>query len=293
MLSGCRHPRLDDMIATRFTKLVGCTVPVQLAAMGGVGTTDLAAAVTSAGGLGMVPAGTQPAAGLCGVNFLMPFNPSIDDIAAAASQCRVVEFFYADPRSDVVSAVHGAGALAGWQVGSAAEAVAAETAGCDYVVAQGTEAGGHVRGSLPLDDVLAQVLASVRIPVVAAGGIATAERTTEVIRSGADAVRVGTRFVTSPESGAHPIYVRMLLAATADDTVLTEWFNEGWPNAPHRVLRASVIAAEKSGWKAVWPPYRDVDRYPGDMAMYAGMGVGAVEVSRPASEVVADLVRLL
>ena len=211
----------------RFTSLVGCTVPVQLAAMGGIGTTELAAAVAGAGGLGMVPAGTQPAAEPCGVNFLMPFSPSLDDITAAAGQRQVVEFFYADPRADVVSAAHGAGAVAGWQVGSVAEAVAAEKAGCDYVVAQGTEAGGHVRGSQRLDDLLAQVLSSVRIPVVAAGGIATAERTAALIRSGADAVRVGTRFVASPESGAHPDYIRMVLAATADDTVLTEWFSDG------------------------------------------------------------------
>ena len=262
------------MGATRFTNLVGCTLPVQLAAMGGVGTTELAAAVAEAGGLGMVPAGTQPAGGACGVNFLMPF-------------------FYADPRADVVAAAHDAGAVAGWQVGSPAEAVAAEKAGCDYVVAQGIEAGGHVRGSQTLDEVLAQVLSSVRIPVVAAGGIATAERAAEVIRSGADAVRVGTRFVASPESGAHPDYVRMLLAATADDTVLTEWFSDGWENAPHRVLSSSVAAAQKTGWRATVPPYRGVDRNPSDMAMYAGMGVGDVNVSQPAAEVVADLVRLL
>src|SRR5258708_8567149 len=126
-------------------------------------------------------------------------------------QCRVVEFFYADPRADVVAAAHGAGAIAGWQVGSLAEAVAAEKAGCDYVVAQGTEAGGHVRGGQGLDEGLEQGLASVRIPVVAAGGIATAPPAAALIRSGADAGRGGTRFVTSPESGAHPDYVRMLL----------------------------------------------------------------------------------
>jgi nitronate monooxygenase len=281
------------MSVTRLTNLVGCTVPVQLAAMGGVGTTELAAAVAGAGGLGMVPAGTQPAAGACGVNFLMPFSPSLDDVAEAARHCRVVEFFYADPRADVVAAVHGAGALAGWQVGSAAEAMAAEEAGCDYVVAQGTEAGGHVRGSQRLDHVLAQVLSSVRIPTIAAGGIATADRAAALIRSGADAVRVGTRFVASPESGAHREYVRMLLAATADDTVLTEWFSDGWPNAPHRVLQSSVAAAQKTGWRASVPPYRGIDRDPSDMAMYAGMGVGAVTVSQPAAQVVGDLVRLL
>jgi len=106
-------------------------------------------------------------------------------------------------------------------------------------------------------------------------------------------VRVGTRFVASPESGAHPDYVRMLLAATADDTVLTEWFSDGWENAPHRVLSSSVAAAQKTGWRATVPPYRGVDRNPSDMAMYAGMGVGDVNVSQPAAEVVADLVRLL
>jgi len=281
------------MSPTRFTNLVGCTLPVQLAAMGGVGTTELANAVAAAGGLGMVPAGTQPGAAACGVNFLMPFDPSLDDIAAAASQCRVVEFFYSDPRADVVTAAHAAGAIAGWQVGSVAEAVAAEKVGCDYVVAQGTEAGGHVRGSQNLDDLLAQVLLSVRIPIVAAGGIATAERTAALIGSGADAVRVGTRFVASPESGAHPEYVRMVLAAASIDTTLTEWFSDGWANAPHRVLRSCVTAAQKTGWKATVPPYRGVDRDPSDMAMYAGMGVGDVNSRQPAAEVVADLVRLL
>lgn len=281
------------MSTSRFTNLVGCSLPVQLAAMGGVGTTELAAAVAAAGGMGMVPAGTQPAAGACGVNFLMPFAPSLEDIAAAAGQCRLAEFFYADLRADVVAAAHGAGALVGWQVGSAAEAVAAAEAGCDYVIAQGTEAGGHVRGSQGLDEVLAQVLAAVRIPVVAAGGIATAERTASVIKAGADAVRVGTRFVVSPESGAHPEYVRMVLASGADDTVLTKWFSDGWPNAPHRVLRSSVAAAQMTGWRATVPPYRGVDRDPSDMAMYAGMGVGLVNRSEPAAEVVTDLVRLL
>ncbi len=280
-------------MTTRFTKLVGCTLPVQLAAMGGVGTAELAAAVITAGGLGMVPAGTQPADGACGVNFLMPFGPSLEDIAAAAGQCGVVEFFYGDPRADVVSAARRAGAVTGWQVGSVDEAVAAEKAGCDYLVAQGTEAGGHVRGSLCLDELLSQVISSVHIPVVAAGGIATAERTAAVIRSGADAVRVGTRFVASPESGAHPSYVRALLAAGAEDTELTEWFGDGWANAPHRVLRSSLAAAQRSGWHEPTPPYRGVDRDPNEMPMYAGTGVGDVVRSEPAAEVLADLVRLL
>lgn len=279
--------------AQRFTKLVGCDLPIQLAGMGGVGTTELAKAVAAAGGLAMVPSGTQPAAGTCGVNFLMPFDPSHDDITTAADQCGVVEFFYSMPRADVVSAAHARGAIAGWQIGSASEAVAAEAIGCDYIVVQGIEAGGHVRGTQLLDEVLAEVLACVSVPVVAAGGIATAERTAALIGAGANAVRVGTRFVASPESGAHPDYVRMLLTSTGDDTVITEWFNDGWPNAPHRVLRSSLSAAEKSGWKGGVPPYRDVGRNPLDMAMYAGTGVGNVSRSEPAADIVTDLVRLL
>ncbi|MGH2784661.1 MAG: NAD(P)H-dependent flavin oxidoreductase [Actinomycetota bacterium] len=279
--------------SSRFCDLVGCTLPVQLAGMGVVGTTELAAAVVGAGGMGMVPGGVEPAPGACGVNLLMPFNPSLDMIAEAASKARVVEFFYADPQRDVVEAVHEEGALAGWQVGSAEEARAAEECGCDYVVAQGVEAGGHVRGTQPLEQVLAQTLGMVRVPVVAAGGVATAERFEELITGGADAVRVGTRFVASPESGAHPDYVRALLAAGGGDTVLTEWFGEGWEHAPHRVLRASLEAAERSDWRRPYPPNEAVDRDAGDMAMYAGMGVGDIVASEPAAVVVADLVSML
>lgn len=249
-------------VSTRFTDLVGCAVPLQLAAMGGVGTTELAATVVAAGGLGMVPRGAAPAAGACGVNFLVPFNPSAEQVAEAASKSRVVEFFFGDPRADLVSIVHAGGAVAGWQVGSAHEAAAAVACGCDYVVVQGTEAGGHVRGTQPLDEVLIAARAVVRVPLIAAGGLATARRVAAVMQLGADGVRVGTRFVTCPESGAHPEYVRRLLAAKADDTVVTEWFNEGWAGARHRVLRSALEAAQQSGWRATTPPHRDIDRDP-------------------------------
>jgi nitronate monooxygenase len=105
---------------------------------------------------------------------------------------------------------------------------------------------------------------------------------------GADAVRVGTRFVTSPESGAHADYVAKVLEAAGDDTVLTDWFSEGWPDAPHRVLRCALDSARETV-----PPYRGVERTTNDMAMYAGMGVGDVTAGLPAQEVVADLVSLL
>jgi nitronate monooxygenase len=280
-------------LSSRFTDLVGSELPIQLAALGGVGTTELAAAVVAAGGCGMVPRGREAASGACGVNFLLPFEPSRDEIVDAAGKSRVVEFFYGDPQADLVRVVHDEGALAGWQVGSADEAAGAEGCGCDYVVAQGTEAGGHVRGNQSLAEILPAVQAAVQIPVVAAGGVATAERFAEVMQLGADAVRVGTRFVACPESGAHPEYVRRLLEATGEDTLLTEWFGEGWEAAPHRVLRSAFDAAQRSGWRRPSPPEADVDRDPADMAMYAGTGVGHVTAKEPAAAVVADLVSLL
>ncbi len=92
----------------------------------------------------------------------------------------VVEFFYGDPDCDLVRVARGKVALAGSQTGSAAEAVAAGAAGCDYVVVQGTEAGAHVRGTQRLNEVLGETLADIEIPVVAAGrrGHSTASRLT-------------------------------------------------------------------------------------------------------------------
>jgi NAD(P)H-dependent flavin oxidoreductase YrpB (nitropropane dioxygenase family) len=224
----------------------------------------------------------------------MPFVPPIDQVAEAASASGIVEFSYGDPRSDLVKVVQAQGALAGWQVGSAAEARAAEERGCDYVVAQGIEAGGHVRGREPLEQVLASVRAAVAIPVLAAGGVATAERVAKVMRLGADGVRVGTRFVVCSESRAHPRYVEAIIEADGEDaTALTEWFSDGWENAPHRVLASALQAARLSGWRNFNPPSRDIERDPGDMAMYAGTGVGDIRSGGSARDAVADLVRLL
>lgn len=279
---------------TRFTELVGCLWPVQLSAMGGgVGGSELAAAVQDAGGLGMVSWGEELPDPGCGINFLVPFVRSASEVTEASRGASVVEFFYGDPDPALVLSGRAVAPVVGWQVGSVEEAKAAVSAGCDYIVVQGTEAGGHVRGHEPLDLVLPEVLEKSSVPVVAAGGIATAERVAALISLGADAVRVGTRFLVCPEAHAHDQYVANLIAATSDGTVLTDWYDEGWPHAPHRVLRSSVDAARQSGWRSPLPPARDIDRPVGDMAQYAGTGVGAISEVQSAAEVVADLVRLL
>jgi len=304
-------------IATRFTDLVGCEVPIQQAGMGGASTPELAAAVSNAGGLGMLTAtaGDVPAdidAALAatagrpfGLNFLMPFFDRAL-LEAVAHRVRLVEWFWAEPDPALVAVAHDAGALAAWQVGSRDEAVAAADAGCDLIVAQGAEAGGHVRGTTGLLPLLDAVLGAVGVPVVAAGGIGTGRGVAAVLAAGASAARIGTRFVATLESGAHPGYKQALVSAQAGDTVLTETFGIWWPGAPHRVLRSAVQAAEaladdQAGEVvgagepfrvprfAIRPPDRATRGHIGAMALYAGQAVAAVTAITPAADVVREI----
>jgi nitronate monooxygenase len=308
------------MLETAFTRLTGASVPLQIAAMPGVTTPELIASTSNAGALAMLGAATlSPQSlereldrletlvhGVFGVNFLMPFlDPAC--IPIAARRARVVEFFYDEPDAALVATVHASGALASWQVGSLDEARAAERAGCDLVVVQGTEAGGHVRGASSLIPLLSQVLDVVRVPVLAAGGLATPRALASVLACGAAGARMGTRFVATHESGAHPAYVRALLSASAADTCLTEAFDVPWPDAPHRVLRSALETAQSlaQGTVAetslgehkisvprfsVLAPTRETTGCIEAMALYAGESVASVTSIRPAGELVAELV---
>jgi nitronate monooxygenase len=308
------------VIQTAFTKLVGAAAPIQLAGMGGIATPDLVVAVADAGGLGMLGAAGIPGAaleglldeiagrtrGAFGVNFLMPFvDPACVEVAAR--RARVVEFFYGAPDAALIERTHAGGALASWQVGSVEEAAAAERRGCDLVVVQGIEAGGHVRGGASLLPLLAAALEAVRVPVVAAGGIASARSLAAVLACGAGAARIGTRFLASTESNAHPAYVKALLDASAEDTCLTEAFSVMWPDAPHRVLRSAIAAAEALPEGSIGeepteggtfpiprfsivPPTRATTGHVEAMALYAGESVANVTRVQPAREIVAELV---
>src|SRR6266851_4148091 len=311
---------------TAFTQLVGCRHPLQQAAIGGVAVPELAGAVAGAGAVGMLCEFDVEAAadrmtralhlaggGAVGMGFFGQWiDADLGNFEAAAARLRVVEVFWTDPGAALVQRARRAGpALVGWQVGSLDGALAAADAGCDFVIVQGVEAGGHVRGRTPRQELLASVLARTSIPVVAAGGVATARHVEAVISAGAAAARVGTRFVATTESGAHPAYVEALLSArSAQETVLTTAFSGGWPDAPHRVLRSAVAAAEAfdgdvvghlvAGGErspitrfAVSTPSRYVEGNVAAMALYAGEGVGEVHEVRPAAAVVADLVAKL
>ena len=304
-------------ITTPFTELVGCEVPIQQAGMGAASTPGLAAAVSNAGGLGMLSATAddlaadvdktvQAAPGRpFGVNFLMPFfDRAMFD--AVAPRVPLLEWFWSEPDPVLVGVAHDAGALAAWQVGSVDEAVAAADAGCDLIVVQGIEAGGHVRGTLGLLPLLDAVLDAVNVPVVAAGGIGTARGVAAVLAAGASAARIGTRFAATRESGTHPSYQQALVDADATDTVVTHTYSVWWPDAPHRALRCAVEAAEALDVEfvgdvagegepfpiprfAVRPPDRATRGRVEAMALYAGQSVGALKAVVPAAEVVREL----
>jgi nitronate monooxygenase len=321
------------MLSTRFTQLVGCTVPIQLAGMGKLSTPKLAATVANAGGLGILGWGGAPVeyvgkwldecrrmtSGPVGMNFIAPgmideatgkIDPEAQEILrATAGRARVVEYFYADPDPALVKIPQAGGALVSWQVGSANEAAAAEEAGCDFIVAQGTEAGGHVRGKISLLTLLSEAIPSVKVPVVAAGGIGSGRAMDAALAAGAGGVRVGTRSVVAAESEAHPQYVKNLIEAEATDTILTEAFSTNWPNAPRRVLRACAEAVGKSTKDVVgervyqWAPEKRVPVHRGDsfipmnsttgdidvMPQWAGESVNGVKEVQPAAEFVREL----
>src|SRR6266852_4035643 len=147
------------MLETTFTRLVGCTVPIQLAGMGSILSPELAAAVSNAGALGqMTFAGIEVedarrrldrlsllTSKPFGVNLLIPYL-DMKILEVAAAKARVIDFFWGDPDPELVSFVHDAGALASWQVGSTVEAIAAEAAGCDFIIAQAIEAADAFQG---------------------------------------------------------------------------------------------------------------------------------------------------
>jgi len=205
--------------------------------MGAVSSPELAVAVAEAGALGSVTtlgmsAGqvdkllsrmTSRTSGSLAANFLTA-DVDHETVAAAAGRVRVVDFFWSYPDAALVELVHRHGAIASWQVGSLDEAHAAVDAGCDMVAVQGTEAGGHVRGDAALLPLLGAVLDQVSVPVLAAGGIGSGRALAAVLAAGAAGARIGTRFIATMESGAHPEYKKAVVGAGLGATEITGAF---------------------------------------------------------------------
>lgn len=222
-------------------------VPVLQAGMGGgVSGPDLAGAVAAAGGLGTLglapPAVLQsgmhrvreqaPGRGFA-VNLLMPFVRRRHVAACLDGRADVVVLFFGGDAA-LVRQLRDAGTLVMAQVGTRTEAEVAVGWGVDALIAQGTEAGGHLLGresALATLGHVAEVAGS--RPVFVAGGIATGTDTAAALAAGAAGVVAGTRFLLTTESRAHPLYRDRVLAATG--TIETTLFGLAWP-ARHRVV---------------------------------------------------------
>ncbi|MEP6910608.1 MAG: nitronate monooxygenase [Actinomycetota bacterium] len=309
--------------------LVGIEAPIVLAPMGGAVTPTLAAAVSNAGGLGMLPlTWTDPNEIVTvvdemrrsterpfGINLGLAWDQRERLASALAAGVPVVSFFWGDA-SAVMGEAHDARAIVFVTVGTAEEARAAAAAGADVVVAQGWEAGGHVWGTVSTLALVPRVVDAVApVPVVAAGGIADGRGLAAVLALGAAGAWVGTRFLATPEAAIHPDYRRRILAAGEADTFYGTLFDRGWPDAPHRALRNSTVEAwEQAGQPASGsrpgeddePASRSdgspINRYAsstptagmaGDvepLPHWAGQGVGLVTREESAAEIVRSLV---
>src|SRR6266700_6162775 len=173
-------------------------------------------------------------------NYILafPFESGAASLQAALDAgAPAVQFSWGLPPKEAISAIRAAGAKLGMQVTSAESARAALDLGADYLVCQGTEAGGHVQATRDLYEALPKVLEEAKQkPVIAAGGIGNGEGIRKALLAGASAAMLGTRFVATIESNGHPAYKQAILEAHAQDTALTVCFQDGWP-ATHRALR--------------------------------------------------------
>ena len=325
---------------------LGIEHPVLSVGFGAAARAELVAAVSNAGGYGVLGASGMPPAALraeigrtrgltdrpFGINLIIAAGPTEDVeedraffhaqiTAAAEAGASAIVLFWGDP-APFVEQAHAADVKVLIQVGSVEEAESAARAGVDAVIAQGHEAGGHVRGETSIWELLPATVEVVRpTPVLASGGIGDGAGLARALRLGAQGVSLGTRFVCSEEANVHPDYKRRIVASNASDTVLTaDLYDVGWPDAPHRTLRNGTfeewVAAGRppagkrpgegtsighrqlaSGEVVEWPRYAvgmATASFNGDIEyapLWAGESCSVVNAIKPAGAIVEDLVR--
>jgi nitronate monooxygenase len=222
-------------------------------------TANLAAAVSNAGGmgsLGLTWSEADTAAKLVDevlsktqnpffANFVLAFDPIAFDAVIEAGVPAITLSWGLS--SDLINRAHHHNVQVGVQVGTVDGAKQSISSGADFIICQGTEAGGHVQSTTSLSSLLPQVLDIANgVPVIATGGLADRDDVNWALHEGATAAMLGTRFVATQESDAHPLYKEAILSAGGSDTVSTTCFNGGWPNATHRVIRNHLFNSWES-----------------------------------------------
>jgi enoyl-[acyl-carrier protein] reductase II len=307
------------MIRTRLTDLLDIEHPVMLAGMGGVSYHRLVAAVSEAGGIGTLGASTMRGDELpqemakvreltakpFGVDLLTALpgqvEAGIDDVIKGGARIFVAGLGV--PR-DVVDALHDANVLVGSMCGKVRHALSAVASGCDFVVAQGTEAGGHT-GTVATIALVPQVVDAVgaQVPVVAAGGLFDGRGLAASLMLGADGVWIGTRFIATPEARSVDGYKETLLHTAEDGTVITraytgktcrvvrnEW-TQHFEEHPEKLqpFPAQAVASAQAGVNHLGAP--DGTAVDAVREFFpCGQGVGAIHELVPAGDLVRRIV---
>lgn len=272
----------SNMLDTPFCEQAGIRNPIVQAPMGNAASPELAAAVSNAGGLGMLALSWTELEGTrtqiratkaltahpFGVNVVLHW-PQQERIRICAEEgVRIISTFWGDPEP-YVGLIHDAGALHIHTVGSAEDARRCVNAGVDAVIAQGWEAGGHVWGNVSTLVLVPSVVDAVApTPVLAAGGIADGRGLAAVLALGASAAVMGTRFLMSKEANARDDYQRALIDATETGTSIGPIFDGGWPDAKHRVLRNATVEL----WEAADRPSKPNRPGEGDIVAHGPDG---------------------
>ncbi|KAL2937312.1 putative nitronate monooxygenase [Bienertia sinuspersici] len=227
----------------------------------------------------------------------------------------VLQLYWGEVSEELVHRAHDAGIKVVPQVGSIGAAKRAIDVGVDAIIVQGREAGGHVMGRINrIGARIVDLIGERDIPVIAAGGIVDARGYVAALALGARGVALGTRFLATEESNAHPVYKKKLVEYS--ETEYTDVFGRArWPGAPQRVLLTPFYNDWRSlpenedetnqpviGHSTIHGVDKDVRRFAGtvpnksttgdveSMAMYAGQGVGLIREILPAGEVVKKIV---
>jgi len=296
---------------TDLCDILGIEVPILQGGMAWVATGELAAAVSEAGGLGLIGAGNAPAAVLeaeikkaraltakpFGVNIML-LSPFVGEVVALLlrEKVRVVTTGAGNP-GKYVDYFKAIGTKVIPVVSAVALARRLERQGVDAVIAEGLEAGGHV-GELTTMVLVPQIVDAVGVPVVAAGGIADGRGVVAALALGAKGVQLGTRFICASECTAHTNYKELIVKAKDRDTVITG-LSTGHPvrvllnrmaREFSRLEREGVPVAEleKFGAGRLAAAVRDGDVVNG--SVMAGQSAALVKRVEDASEIMTDLV---